>query len=70
MHVFNWDEKGEKSSLGTERGLYEWGEYLKVLNDENAKERICFLEFMPDGEITSLPTEAGILNNLIANLNK
>ncbi len=65
VHVFNWDENGEKASLGTERGLYEWHEYLKVLNDENASERICFLEFMPDGEITSLPTEAKILNDLI-----
>lgn len=70
VHVFNWDEKGEKSSLGTERGIYEWTEYLKVLNDENSKERICYLEFMPDGEITSLPAEAKALNDIIKNISK
>ena len=70
VHVFNWDEKGEKSSLGTERGIYEWTEYLKVLNDENSEERICFLEFMPDGELSSLKTEAKILKKLINEVSK
>lgn len=65
VHVFNWNEKGEKSSLGTERGIYEWTEYLKILNDENASERICFLEFMPDGELDSLSTEACALRKII-----
>lgn len=65
VHVFNWDTKGEKESLGTERGRYEWGEYFKVLNDENSSERICFLEFMPDGELSSLKTEAKILKEII-----
>lgn len=67
VHVFNWDENGEKSSLGTERGIREWTEYIKVLNDENAKERIFFLEFMPDGEISSLSGEAKILKSIINN---
>lgn len=70
VHVFNWNEKGEKESLGTERGRYEWSEYLKVLNDENAAERICFLEFMPDGELSSLKSEAAILNELISEVSK
>ena len=70
VHVFNWNEKGEKSTLGDEKGIYEWTEYLKVLNDENSGERICFLEFMPDGELSSLKTEAAILNNLISEVCK
>jgi hypothetical protein len=36
-----------------------------VLNDENAEERICFLEFMPDGELSSLSREAKELNKLL-----
>ena len=68
--MFNWNEKGEKSTLGDEMGIYEWTEYLKVLNDENSGERICFLEFMPDGELSSLKTEAASLNNLISEVCK
>ncbi len=70
VHVFNWNEKGEKSTLGDEKGIREWTEYIKVLNDENAKDRIFFLEFMPDGEITSLPTEARALNDIISEVLK
>ena len=65
VHVFNWNEKGEKFPLGDEKGVYEWTEYIKVLNDENAKDRIFFLEFMPDGEISSLPNEAKALRDII-----
>jgi len=39
-----------------------------VLNDENSGERVCFLEFMPDGEITSLPTEAGSLRTILEDI--
>ena len=70
VHVFNWNEKGEKSSLGDERGRREWSEYLRILNDDNASERICFLEFMPDGELSSLSTEASILKELISEVEK
>lgn len=70
VHVFNWNEKGEKSSLGTERGIYEWTEYLKVLNDENASDRVCFLEFMPDGEIDSLKAEAKFLRQILDGVEK
>ena len=65
VHVFNWNEKGEKFPLGDEKGVREWTEYIKVLNDENAEERIFFLEFMPDGELSSLPREAKALKALI-----
>ena len=65
VHVFNWNEKGEKVPLGDEKGVREWTEYIKVLNDENAEERIFFLEFMPDGELNSLPREAKALKALI-----
>ncbi len=70
VHVFNWNEKGEKFPLGDEKGVYEWTEYVKVLNDENASERIFFLEFMPDGELSSLKTEAEALNNIISEVCK
>lgn len=63
VHVFNWNQCGEKFPLN--EGKCEWCEYIKVLNDENARDRIMFLEFMPDGEIASLPCEARALNSLI-----
>ena len=70
VHVFNWNENAEKFPLMEGKGQCEWCEYLKVLDDENAKDRVCFLEFMPDGEITSLPCEAGSLECLIGGLTK
>lgn len=63
VHVFNWDENGQKYPLI--EGKAQWDEYFKVLNDENSGERVCFLEFMPDGEITSLPTEASSLKAIL-----
>ena len=65
IHVFNWNENGEKFPLCNERGTSEWSEYLKVLNDENNAERVYFLEFMPDGELSSLPCESKSLKNLL-----
>ena len=65
VHVFNWNEKGEKFPLGDEKGVKEWTEYIKVLNDENAENRVFLLEFMPDGELTSLPNEASSLKKII-----
>ncbi|MBQ7353653.1 MAG: TIM barrel protein [Clostridia bacterium] len=63
VHVFNWDTSAKKFPLN--EGKCEWCEYLRVLNDENNKDRIYFLEFMPDGEITSLPCEANTLNCML-----
>jgi sugar phosphate isomerase/epimerase len=65
VHVFNWNEKGEKSPLGNETGTEQWSKYFEILNDENSNDRICFLEFMPDGEITSLNEESKSLEKLI-----
>ena len=66
VHVFNWNEKAEKFPLI--EGREAWDEYFKILNDENSTERVCYLEFMPDGEITSLPTEAKSLTTILEDL--
>lgn len=66
VHIFNWDTEGKKYPLS--EGVAQWREYLSILNDENAEDRICFLEFMPDGELDSLKTEAKTLNELIGEL--
>lgn len=63
VHVFNWDKDAKKYPLC--EGTGDWEKYLEVLNDENAEGRVCFLEFMPDGELTSLPCEAKALNSLL-----
>ncbi len=68
VHVFNWNEKAEKFPLI--EGKAQWDEYFKVLNDENSGERVCFLEFMPDGELSSLPTEAASLNTILEGIDK
>ena len=36
-----------------------------LICDENADERVFLLEFMPDGEIASLPNEASSLKKII-----
>ena len=66
VHVFNWNEKAEKFPLI--EGREAWNEYFKILNDENSGERVCYLEFMPDGEITSLPTEAKSLKTILEDI--
>ena len=68
VHVFNWNETGDKFPLCD--GECQWKQYLEVLNDENSKERICFLEFMPDGELTTLPSESKTLNTLLGGAKK
>ena len=66
VHVFNWDENAQKYPLI--EGRAQWDEYFKVLNDENAEERVCFLEFMPDGEVASLPTETASLKTILEDI--
>ena len=66
VHVFNWDENAKKHPLI--EGKAQWDEYFKVLNDENSEDRICFLEFMPDGELSSLPTEASSLKTILEDI--
>ncbi|MBE6674245.1 MAG: sugar phosphate isomerase/epimerase [Ruminococcaceae bacterium] len=68
VHVFNWNEKGEKFPLI--EGKSQWDEYFKVLNDENSGERVCFLEFMPNGELSSLPAEAASLKTILEGIEK
>lgn len=68
VHVFNWDKDAKKYPLCD--GTGDWDKYLEVLNDKNEGERICFLEFMPDGELTSLPCEAKTLNKLLDGIKK
>lgn len=68
VHVFNWDEKGQKYPLI--EGKAQWEKYFEILNDENSENRICFLEFMPDGELSSLKTEADSLKKILEGLKK
>ena len=64
VHVFNWEQNGTKHPLS--EGKEQWRKYIEILDDENAENRIFFLEFMPDGEISSLAQEAKTLNELLA----
>lgn len=58
IHVFNWKGK-EKYPLGEAKGI--WREYLACFDgDKN-----LLLEFMPDGRIESLKTEADALEEII-----
>ncbi len=68
VHVFNWEKDSTKHPLA--EGVKEWQSYLEVLSDGNEKERICFLEFMHDGEISSLSKEAQTLYSLLGGKSK
>ena len=57
IHVFNWKQK-EKYPLIQAKDI--WKEYLK-----HFKDKILLLEFMPDGKIESLKTEADALREII-----
>ncbi len=54
VHVFNWDGDNR---LPLNNAVDTWREYLKVIG----KEIPLLLEFMPDGDINSLNTEADAL---------
>lgn len=58
LHVFNWEEK-QKFPLCL--GIDTWKEYLKCFK----KDKTLLLEFMPDGEITSLETESAALKRIV-----
>lgn len=58
IHVFNWRGKG-KYPLGEAKGI--WREYLSCF----AEDRNLLLEFMPDGKMESLDTEAAALREII-----
>ena len=57
VHVFYW-KNGEKLPLS--EGADEWRDYTDILNSED---RIFFLEFMHDGEPSSLPETADTLRS-------
>ena len=58
VHVFQW--KG-KETFSLNEGIAEWRGYLGKL----PAPRTLLLEFMPDGQLTSLSTEADALRNII-----
>ena len=58
IHVFNWD--GDKRSP-LKDGIDIWKKYLKIFG----KEKTLLLEFMPDDNILSLPSEAEALRKII-----
>lgn len=60
VHVFYW-RGTEKFPLAGEIPL--WRQYLAELGDA---EHWCYLEFMPDGRLESLPTEAAALREILA----
>ena len=57
IHVFNWKQK-EKYPLADAKDI--WKKYLS-----NFKDNTLLLEFMPDGKIESLKTEADALREMI-----
>jgi len=58
IHVFNWKEK-EKYTLRSAKDI--WQEYLACFEGK----RTLLLEFMPDGRIETLKTEADALKEII-----
>ena len=58
IHVFNWKEK-EKYPLLEAKDI--WKRYLDCFEDD----KTLLLEFMPDGKIESLKTEADALREII-----
>lgn len=61
IHVFQW--KGE-DAFPLSDGIEEWQSYLKQFSTP----RTLLLEFMPDGRMESLPTEATALKTIIGGL--
>lgn len=69
VHVCNHrfiNDEFTKTSLND--AYDEWLEYIKLLGD--SEDRVFMLEFMPDGEPTSLPTEAKALNKMTSEVQK
>ena len=62
IHVFNW-EKNDKFPLFEGKDI--WKKYLENLKDVDT----LLLEFMPDGKIESLKTEASALRDIIEEMN-
>ena len=58
IHVFNWDAT---SRYPLADGIPAWKKYISVLS----RPRTMLLEFMPDNQLATLPTEADALREII-----
>lgn len=58
LHVFNWQGK---TRLPLEDGIDVWREYLSFFE----KDKTLLLEFMPDDNIESLPSQAKALKEIV-----
>lgn len=58
LHVFHWDSERRYPLMD---GLHDWKKYLNVFSGDH----VLLLEFMPDDELSSLPTEADTLKQLV-----
>ena len=58
IHVFNWDAAGRYPLADA---VDTWKRYTAELS----RPRMMLLEFMPDNELASLPTEADALREII-----
>ena len=66
IHAFNWDKAG-KYPLADAKDV--WRAYLTAFSNEAKSRDIpVLLEFMPDGNIASLPHEASALLDIISSL--
>ena len=65
VHVFQWKApKLNPTRFSLYEGMEEWRAYLKVI----PAPRTLLLEFMPDDQLTTLPTEAEALKSIIGGL--
>lgn len=67
VHVFNWDNKGNRKPLKCAEN--EWQKYTELIMSDSAEHWLS-LEFMPDDNPQSLQNEAEYLNNLVDNFRK
>ena len=67
IHAFNWDKDG-KYPLALDANT--WLDYLEEFSNISGERDIpVLLEFMPDGEISSLTTEAESLRHILDTAN-
>lgn len=62
LHVFHWPRPDVRLPL--REGADRWKEYLRIAASDG-KDRCCLLEFMPDDDPATLPTEAALLRKLL-----
>ncbi len=59
LHVFYWPNNVR---ISLENGIENWKQYMKAFEGQ---QKTMLLEFMYDGQITTLPAEAGFLRQII-----